>query len=130
MVEIGVTSEIPGLQRSNPFLWEECDFQETMCILGPWCSTSGVTYSLKFKSCDPKVQPATGDPGAQEKDAEGEGPRRYQYVGLTGTTAHCRMLAHLEKNGSVVHKHQEEYHQGIQEVHSMEVKVNTREHRW
>ena len=61
--------------------------------------------------------------GEQEQGAEGDEPKRYQYVEQIGTSAHRRMLSHLEKKGSVLQKHQEEYNHRDQDTHELKMKV-------
>ena len=119
VVEKGGRSIMLGLQQSDPFPREGCDFGESRCIIGPGCSSTGVCYKISCLQC-------TLDDQEDQGASSGEGgriPRRYQYLGQTGTSAHRRMLGHLAKGDSVVAKHQEEYHQGGQGVQEMEMKV-------
>ena len=112
-----------GLQRADPFPQESCDFGEERCLVGPGCSTTGACYKITCSRCTQEQEP-----GENQGDQEELDPRRYQYLGQTGTSVHRRILGHLAKDDSVVAKHSQEYHQGDQEVKEIEMKV-TSKHR-
>ena len=82
-------------------------------------------YQIKCLRCQ-RSGPGDDEGGLGDQDIKAEGePRRYVYIGQTGTTVHRRMLGHLAKGDSVLARHRTEYHldQEIQEPQELEMKV-------
>ena len=94
IVEDGSTPKIAYIKRSDPFRKEEYRYGDESCIVenNKDCTQMGVIYLITYNQCkepvnlDVEADPMSRDPGQQN---------RYNYIGMTQTSEHCRMLSHL-----------------------------------
>ena len=67
-------------------------------------------------------------PGGEEKDCNKDpgGQLRYNYIGMTSTSVHARMLGHLDgqkakSSSNPLHRHDMEVHSGDPQVYSTRI---------
>ena len=103
VVEEGGAPATASLRRSDPYRKPECRFQDKSCLVDPKqdCSLMGCIYEICCKSCkdpvhqDQALGKITRDPGGQD---------RVNYVGMTATSVHARMVSHLNDQRSKLQK--------------------------
>ena len=111
-----------GLYKRDPFHTSGCKFKDPECIFNGKkdCSLMGVCYVIRCNTCH-----MTLDPTIKEKPMEPGGISTHYYIGMTATSAHNRMLSHLQghKNkstNSVMHRHDVLEHNGEIQEYSMD----------
>ena len=83
----------------------------------------GAVYEITCTTC---TEPVQGGEEAQEVTRDPGGQPRYNYIGMTSTSVHCRMLGHLEgqkaRSGSnPLHRHDTEVHNGEPQTYSTRI---------
>ena len=79
---------------------------------GKDCAQMGLLYELTCNSCKETVEE---EGGGESRDPGGQ--RRENYIGMTRTSAHCRMQSHLQSqraksSSSPLWRHDRDRHQG------------------
>ena len=100
-----------SLRKSDPFRKPQCRFLDPKCIVenGRDCSKQGVIYEISCKSCNENaIEPNSRRPGSCNT---------YNYIGITRTSVHWRMLNHLKgqnakQNSNPLHRHDLDVHDG------------------
>ena len=112
VTEDGGLPVICSLKRTDPFRKPQCRFNDPKCLVeeGKDCAKTGILYEISCKACNQKV--------TEPVISRGPGSRKTpNYVGMTRTSTHCRMLDHLKGQrlkytDNPLHRHDEEGHQG------------------
>ena len=112
MFEDGGLPVICSLRRTDPFRVPECRFKDPDCLVesGKDCAKTGVLYEISCKACNQKIQ----EPVTSRAPGSCQAPN---YVGMTRTSVHCRMLGHLQGQRSKytdnpLHGHDIDAHKG------------------
>ena len=124
VTEDGGKPAIMSLRRTDPFMKEECRFGDETCMVekGKDCGKMGVIYEVTCNACREPI-----DPQSQVKESRKPGGQpRPNYVGMTRTSAHCRMQGHLsgqrtKSKSNPLHRHDVEGHQGIPQQYSCRI---------
>ena len=113
-----------GLKRSDPFRHDQCRFGSDKCIIekGKDCSTMGVIYEITCKNCQENITIENG-PQDSRKPGGQLGPN---YIGMTMTSAHCRMTDHLKgqrqkRESNPLYRHDRDDHGGMEQEYSMRI---------
>ena len=104
-----------GLKINDPFRPKPCRFGDLNCIVetGKDCASMGIVYEITCKECNNKI----------DQDEEGAGSRKPggqkapNYIGMTMTSSHCRMVDHLigqkaKRDSNPLYHHDRDFHQG------------------
>ena len=83
----------------------------------------GAIYEITCSTC---TEPVQGGGEAQESSRDPGGQPRYNYIGMTSTSVHCRMLGHLDgqkaRSGSnPLHRHDTKVHNGEPQVYTTRI---------
>ena len=113
-----------GLRVNDPFHPGSCRFGDPKCIVesNKDCGQMGNIYKITCMTCQEAVIQEHGNqisrlPGGQL------GPN---YIGMTATSAHCRMVAHLEgqlakKEANPLFRHDRDHHGGQLQKYRMRI---------
>ena len=125
VVEDGGQPAIASLKKSDPFKKDGCQFGDKECMVDTKddCTAMGCLYEITCNTCqDPVEEDQTGskttkDPGGQS---------RTNYVGMTSTSLHCRMLGHMAgqkaRSGSnPLWRHDAEKHEGEHQTYTTRI---------
>ena len=102
-----------GLRKKDPFFLGKCRFGDQNCIVeeGRDCSTMHVIYEITCNTCQQIID-------TQIKDTREPGNQKGKnYIGMTMTLAHCRMVTHLsdqksKRNKCPLWRHDRDSHEG------------------
>ena len=77
------------LKRSDPFKPLGCRYGDPSCIVeeGKDCAQTGLIYEITCQACNGQNSPTSRGPGSATS---------FNYIGMTRTSAHWRMLNHLD----------------------------------
>ena len=125
VVEDGGQPAIASLKEGDPFRKEGCKFTNPDCMVDikEDCTAMGCLYEISCNACQEPVEEdisgskTTKDPGGQS---------RPNYVGMTSTSLHCRMLGHQAgqkaKSGSnPLWRHDAEKHNGEHQTYTTRI---------
>ena len=125
IVEEGGTPVLAFARKTDPFRKEQCRYEDDQCIVESKkdCATMGAVYEITCDSCqDPinlqvEVDPRSRDPGQQN---------RYNYIGMTRTSVHCRMNGHLKGQRSKLSsnplwRHDDQVHEGVHQSYTTRI---------
>ena len=113
------------LKKKDPFRPNNCRFQDKNCPVNPRqdCADMGAVYEITCNLCKEPVHQG----GSQVQDSKDPGAQhRYNYIGMTSTSVHCRMLGHLEgqrarSNSNPLHRHDKEVHQSEPQTYTTRI---------
>ena len=101
-----------GLRKTDPFKRLECRFKDPSCIVEKHkdCAKTGVIYEITCVSCNQSIQ----DTNTSRYPGHCLAPN---YVGMTRTSAHWRMVSHLQgqrakSSSNPLYRHDIERHNG------------------
>ena len=114
VTEDGGQPAIALLKRRDPFRTQGCIYGDEKCLVKGKqdCTDMGAVYEI---TCDTCTEPVSQEHTKQSNDPGGQ-PRK-NYIGMTATSVHNRMLGHLAgqkaKNSKCpLWRHDEEAHAG------------------
>ena len=125
VTEDGGQPVVTSLKKTDPFRQEACRFDDPTCIVekGKDCALMGCIYEITCNACEDPVDLAQCGP--LDKDTKDPGQqRRPNYVGMTSTSVHWRMQAHLSgqrskviatHSGDMIQRNMEAIHKHIQQ---------------
>ena len=120
-----------SLRRTDPFLKDQCRYGDNTCIVekGKDRGKRGIIYEVTCNACREPI-----DPQNQVKESRKPGGQpRPNYVGMTRTSAHCRMPGHLsglraKSNSNPLHRHDVEGHLGEPQEYTARILASKRKH--
>ena len=111
-----------GLKKNDPFFSGGCRFGDSKCIVenGKDCATMQIIYEITCNACQVNVgerERCSRDPGGQEGK---------NYIGMTMTSSHCRMVSHLngqraKSSKSPLWRHDRDSHEGLHQHYTARV---------
>ena len=117
VVEEGGQPIWASLKQNDPFHHGGCKFGDNECIVqqGSDCMATGTLYEITCDSCKEPVDPANTIESHKSRYPGGQ--PRYNYVGSSITSLHCRMLAHrkgqrYKNNSNPLYRHDRDMHEG------------------
>ena len=129
VVEEGGAPATASLRRADPFKMAGCRFQDGSCMVDAKqdCSQMGCIYEICCKACQ---DPVHQDQAKTKVTREPGGQDRVNYVGMTRTSVHARMISHLKNQKSKLQssplwRHDRDSHEG--EHQEYETRILTRE---
>ena len=133
VVEEGGLPVTSAVRKSDPFHNGSCRFGDKDCLArkGTDCGKSGCLYEITCDTCKDPVIQTEGQGGVKDNRAPGS-QGRHNYIGMTYTSLHCRMLAHRKgqrrrTRSNPLHRHDGDHHQG--EPQSYTARILTREQK-
>ena len=115
--------------KTDPFFNGNCRYGDKECIVkhGVDCGKSGCIYEIMCSSC--KLPVKQSELPVRETNLPG-GQSRFNYVGMTSTSLHCRMIAHRDGQRrkyqtNALYRHDREEHGG--EMQKYSARILTRE---
>ena len=121
VVEEGGIPVTTSVRRNDPFYSGTCRYGDQNCIVkqGVNCSQSGCLYEITCNNC---LEPVDLSQDCKESREPGGQPR-LNYIGMTMTSLHNRMVGHLKgqryKNSSnPLFRHDRDKHNGAQQTYS------------
>ena len=124
ITEDGGQPAVSYLRKTDPFFSQSCRFGDKSCIVEQKkdCSTMGIIYEITFNNCK---DPIEGLEPTKESRSPG-GQTRMNYVGMTSTSAHCRMTSHLagqksKSSHNPLFRHDRDSHEGIPQNYTMRI---------
>ena len=128
VVEEGGLPVSVGLRVNDPFHPGTWRYGHKECIVekGKDCATMGILYEITCKSCNEVIEMNEGEQTSRQPGGQ-QGPN---YVGMSMTSAHCRMHDHLagqrqRKENNPLNRHDKESHDGEQQQYN--TRILTRE---
>ena len=119
-----------GLRVNDPFHPGSCRYGDPKCIVeqNKDCGLMGNIYEITCNSCQEAVIQEQGEQCSRQPGGQ-MGPN---YIGMTATSAHCRMKAHLKgqlskKEVNPLFRHDRDHHGGHKQEYRM--RILTREQR-
>ena len=107
------------LKRSDPFKPLGCRYGDPSCIVeeGKDCAQTGLIYEITCQACNGQNSPTSRGPGSATS---------YNYIGMTRTSAHWRMLNHLDgqkrrQTKNPLHRHDCDIHGGAAQTYKTRI---------
>ena len=114
-----------SLREADPFFPGGCRVNDHNCPVekGKDCAVMGVLYETTCNSCKEPVNPQDGELKETRKPG---GQPRYNYLGMTRTSVHYRMVSHLQGQSSKSSKnplfrHDRDIHGGDKQTYTTRV---------
>ena len=127
VVEEGGVPLISSLRKTDPFYNGLFRYGDMECIVkqGVDCGKSGCLNEITCLSCKLPVDPS--EVPVRETNLPG-GQQRYNYVGMTATSLHCRMLSHREGQrrkyqSNALYRHDLEVHSGVKQTYEARILI-------
>ena len=105
-----------GLKVNDPFKPDTCRYGDSKCIVenGKDCATMGILYEITCQSCSEVIELEDGEQVSRQPG----GQKAPNYIGMSMTSAHCRMHDHLagqrqKKENNPLNRHDRDSHQGV-----------------
>ena len=117
--------EIPvsaSLRKADPFRNPKCRFNDPDCMVegSKDCAKSGVIYEITCILCNTE----SDDPGPQSRNPGS--CQTYNYIGMTRTSCHWRMVSHLQgqrsqSESNPLHRHDTTHHGGVKQKYQTRI---------
>ena len=124
ITEDGGQPAVSYLKKTDPFFTQTCRYGDENCIVEQTkdCGTMGIIYELTCNTC---TEPIAGLDVCKESRTPG-GQTRPNYVGMTSTSAHCRMSGHLtgqrsKSTNNPLWRHDRDCHGGDSQKYTMRI---------